>query len=854
MGLTFVKKVSGLFWGSILFLAVPSLLVAQQGQVDVWQKELYRLESLHEQAGDSGIANASEEVLAGVKEILIASLPPGQQTDVFRSRAFLLASKAYQYQHQLQEAFRTIDSSMQLVRRHFPDYGLAVTPQMDQYAFLLDLYTGQYEEAIALREQIHQYLQDLPKVERLGSHQALLINNLIRLADLKDRTGASAQAQQLIQETARIVKHPAVSSAYFYRFQLFRLHYLYHDGALNSARQEAEYLLEETSSRSIGPQQLAALRALYGNILYGLGELDRAEKYYLQALVDYEQLAATPTFAQEELLRDLALCYQAQGRYAAGQALLEEQIAAVGSNDPDRDWRLADLYASLSGNFFNHFLANKNQQDLLQEALQADRQARQHHYAYRDGLRHLRDIQTSASLEDFSQDLSLAILQEAYQQTQELSYFFEALEVLEQNKNIQLRAQLRAGYDQQSLWEEVVIDQKRLSTKLRQNQQTLVVFHPTEEALFLLALSEQGVLFEKAPITGTRLVKLVERLRENIHRRPSQANAEDLQVFATVSQELYQLLLHPIADITTSRLLLLPDGPLAYLPFSLLLSEEITAGTPLEAWPFAVRRYSFNYRYTLESYLNKNTGRTKAPRQAILAFAPKFEAGYLRGDGTRSAGALHKNAEEVNYLMGKFPCDAFVGEAARLDAFRARAADYAILHLATHAVANSDHGDASFLAFAETTEPADYQLRVSDIYQLPLSADLVVLSACETGLGEWQAGEGVVGLERAFTAAGAQSLVTTHWKVSDRASAQLMQYFYDHLANGLPKDQALQQAQLQFMATNESWLSHPFFWAGFVQKGSTAPLNLTQQRPLWQWAGFLLLVFSAVVYLYRKYK
>lgn len=854
MGLTFVKKVRGLYWVGILFLATPSLLVAQQRQVDVWQRELHRLESLHEQVGDGSIVNASQEVLAGVEAILTAPLPPGQQTDVFRSRAFLLASQAYQHQHQLQDAFRTIDSSMQLVRRHFPDYSLVVAPQMDQYAFLLDLYTGQYEEAIALREQIHQFLQDLSETERMGSQQALLINNLIRLADLKDRTGASEQAQRLIQQTARIVKHPMVSSVYFYRFQLFRLHYLYHDGVLTSARHEAEYLLEETSSRSIRPQQLAALHALYGNILYGLGELDRAEKYYLKAKADYQKLVGVPTFEQEELLRDLALCYQAQGRYAAGQVLLEKQIAAVGLNDPDRDWRLADLYASLSGNFFNHFLANKNQQSLLQKALQADRQARQHHYAYRDGLRHLRDIQTSAGLEDFSQHFSLAILQAAYQQTKAKRYFFEALTVLEQNKNIQLRAQLRAGQDQQSLWEEVRIDPKLLQAKLRKNQQTLLAFYPTEGGLFLLALSDQGVVFEKIAITGSQLVKLIAGLRENIHHRPSEANDEDLQAFGGLSQELYQWLLAPIAGIATPRLLLLVDGPLAYLPFSLLLSEEATAGMPLEDWPFAVRGYSFNYHYTLESYLNDKAAQHKAPRQAILAFAPKFEAGYLRGDGTRSAGTLHKNAEEVSYLVGKFPCDAFVGEAARLDAFRLLAGDYAILHLATHAVANPRHGDASFLAFAETEAPGDYQLRVNDIYQLPLSADLVVLSACETGLGEWQAGEGIVGLERAFTAAGAQSMVTTHWKVSDRASAQLMQYFYDHLANGLPKDQALQQAQLQFMATNESWLSHPFFWAGFVQKGNTEPLNLTQQRPLWQWAGFLLLAFSTMVYLYRKFK
>lgn len=854
MVLTFVRKISGLFGGIIFCVAIPSLLFAQQGQVEAWQEALLRLEALHEHAVDSGIDNASEEALAGVEKMLTTPLAPGQQADIFRSQAFLLASRVYQHQHQLTAAFRTIDSSMQLVRRHFPDYGLAVAPQMDQYAFLLDLYTGQYEEAIALREQIQQYFQLLPATERITLHQELLINNLIRLADLKDRTGDKIAAEELIRTTAHIVNHPAVDREHYYRFQLFRLHYLYHHGALNSARQEAEYLLGETSPRSIHPAQLAALRALYGNILYGLGELERAENYYLQALADYQQLATSPSFVKEELLRDLALCYQAQGKYEEGKALLEEQIAAVIPDDPNRDWRLADLYASLSGNFLSHFLAESGQQSLLQRALQADRQARQHHYAYRDGLRHLRDIQTSAGLEDFSQDLSLSILYEAFRHTQEMTYFFEALEVLEQNKNIQLRAQLRSDQPQETLWKRVAIDHELLPSKLRQNHQTLVVFHPTEEAMFLLAISEKGTIFNRVPITGGRLVKLIAGLRKKVHQHPSQADNQDLQAFARVSEELYQLLLQPIEGIATSRLLLLPDGPLAYLPFSLLLCESIGDDSPLNDWPFAVHRYSFNYQYTLESYLHHSPRKSRASQQGILAFAPKFKAGQLRGDGTRSAGTLHKNAEEVNYLMGKFPCNAFVGEAARLEAFKAQAADYAILHLATHAVANSTRGDDSFLAFAETEAPADYQLRVSDIYELSISADLVVLSACETGLGEWQIGEGIVGLERAFTAAGAQSLVTTHWKVSDRASAQLMQYFYDHLAEGLPKDQALQQAQLHFMRTNESWLSHPFFWAGFVQKGNTSPLDFGRKQFFWPWACFLLLGLGIVSYLWQKYQ
>ncbi len=831
------------FW--LLFSCIGGGLVGQQAALQAERAHLQTLSMQVDQATRS-------DILTDLVKMLRVELPPGLSTDIFRSEAFLLASQVYQKQNDFPAAFQHIDSSMQLVRRYYPEYSIAVLPQMDQYAFLLDLYTGQYETAISLREKICEHLETIPLRQQIEHHEEVLVSNLIRLADLKDRTGEEQQASRRMQEAAQIIQNPAVSDENYYRFQLFRLHFFYHHGNIERAEKLAKTLLEGTSPREISDQQLPALQALYGNILYGLGQMDSAEHFYQQALSGYQQLARGLTFEQEELKRDLALCYQTQGRYREGQALLEEQVNAVGPNDPNRDLRLADLYASLSGNFFQHFLVEKQARDLLHQALRTDRLARRHHYAYREQLIHLRDIQTSAGIEDFSQSFSLAILQEAYQQTKEVSYFFEALEVLEQNKNIQLRAQLRVGQNQPALWDEVALDPKALQTRLRQNQQTLVAFYSTEEALFLLGLSDSGVVFKKIPFGERRLVELVGQLRASIHDHPSEASAEDLQVLATISHELYQLLLQPIEGIATSRLLLLPDGALSYLPFSLLLQQGATGDLSLNLWPFAIRSYSFNYRYTLESYLNEKASSMVASRQAILAFAPRFKAGYLRGDGTRSAGPLHENAAEVAYLTGKFPCDAFIGDAARLEVFRTLAPDYSILHLATHAVANSTHGDFSFLTFAES-DTADYQLEVEEIYQLPIAAELVVLSACETGLGEWQAGEGIVGLERAFIAAGAQSMVTTHWKISDRASAQLMQYFYDHLASDLPKDEALQQAQLQFMATNESWLSHPFFWAGFVQKGSTEPLSVTRQRPFWQWAGFLLLGLIAVVYIYRKF-
>ena len=166
-------------------------------------------------------------------------------------------------------------------------------------------------------------------------------------------------------------------------------------------------------------------------------------------------------------------------------------------------------------------------------------------------------------------------------------------------------------------------------------------------------------------------------------------------------------------------------------------------------------------------------------------------------------------------------------------------------------MANTDLGDYSYLAFSEI-DPNDNQLNVGELYTMDIPAELVVLSACETGLGEWQRGEGVIGLERAFSYAGAQSLVTTHWKVSDKASARLMGYFYDELALGLPKDQALQKAQLAFIEEQDNWLAHPFFWAAYVQKGNTAPLSISKKTPKWTWWLLGIGMIGGIFVFFRK--
>ena len=149
---------------------------------------------------------------------------------------------------------------------------------------------------------------------------------------------------------------------------------------------------------------------------------------------------------------------------------------------------------------------------------------------------------------------------------------------------------------------------------------------------------------------------------------------------------------------------------------------------------------------------------------------------------------------------------------------------YRILHFATHGLLNSERPELSGLVFSlidKEGKPQDGFLRLHEIYNLQLNADLVVLSACETGLGKEIKGEGLIGLTRGFMYAGAPRVVASLWSVDDLATAELMKLFYQRmLKDGLPAGAALRAAQLE-MSGQKRWAS-PYFWAGFVLHGEWA--------------------------------
>ncbi len=179
-------------------------------------------------------------------------------------------------------------------------------------------------------------------------------------------------------------------------------------------------------------------------------------------------------------------------------------------------------------------------------------------------------------------------------------------------------------------------------------------------------------------------------------------------------------------------------------------------------------------------------------------------------------------ADAITRLAGqKDALRAIDFDASRANALEGSLEDYRIVHFATHGLIDSEQPELSGLILSLVDargQPQDGLLRLPDIFNMTLKADLVVLSACQTALGQEIRGEGLVGLTRGFMYAGAPRVVASLWQVSDVATAELMKKFYaGMLQRRLPAAAALRAAQRE-LASDPRW-SAPYYWAGFVLQG-----------------------------------
>jgi CHAT domain-containing protein len=159
-------------------------------------------------------------------------------------------------------------------------------------------------------------------------------------------------------------------------------------------------------------------------------------------------------------------------------------------------------------------------------------------------------------------------------------------------------------------------------------------------------------------------------------------------------------------------------------------------------------------------------------------------------------------------------------------------ADYRIIHFATHAFIDDKKPARSAIVLSLDRDPQeDGFLQMREIFNLKMRADLVVLSACQTGLGQLIKGEGIEGLSRAFFYAGASSVLLSLWAVNDQASYQLLERFYVHLRSADPVMDSLRLAKLEMI--DSEILAHPYYWAGFVVSGNADRVIFPRRMNKW---------------------
>lgn len=362
------------------------------------------------------------------------------------------------------------------------------------------------------------------------------------------------------------------------------------------------------------------------------------------------------------------------------------------------------------------------------------------------------------------------------------------------------------------------------------DQTILLSYSLGETHSFLFAVTRNDFQVKRLPAEAT--------LRESVQKfltAITDKNNPDPVAYRRQASLLSQQLLQPVSKMLTgNKILIVPDGALHRLPFEALLLPGTNGRGDLRRLPYLIRRFAISYAPSASVLAElQNEQRAAAPKKFIGFGDPVYEkrAEGLIVSTLRNAGATRLNFQPLPYSreeiagIAKLFTDAdrtlFFGEDASEENVKApeRLKQYQMVHFSTHGYINEARPRFSglVLSLPQGELREDGLLSAYEIFNLKLNADLVVLSACESGLGKEVNGEGLISLTRAFMYAGTPSVVVSLWNVNDESAADLMIRFYRNLQTGMTKGEALRQAQLETIRDN----GFPFFWAPFVLVGKS---------------------------------
>lgn len=415
------------------------------------------------------------------------------------------------------------------------------------------------------------------------------------------------------------------------------------------------------------------------------------------------------------------------------------------------------------------------------------------------------------------------LLQELSEKQLALDKLLEEINLaFEQNEELNVIESLQRKYNQdfaalQLLYTQIdvqdsfeSIDLGVLKELAAQDKATRLLYFYGKNTAYQMRIESDKIAFIKLINTAVEFESLNNTLKEFIHLFDlAETINNDVGKFKSLAFEVYKKLQIP----KTEELILFPDAILSYVAFQALLTQDTQVNT-YENMPFLIYETSLSYHTNLmQSFSVEDFEVSKA-----LGVFPVFR---------NTAYELKASIEEAEVLKKYLSTKNLMENEASKDNFLHLLQDYKILHLSSHALGGTFNEEA-------TIQFADEFMYLSELYPLYINPDLVVLSACETGVGRLIKGEGAQSMAKAFQAAGAKNLVFSLWEVNDKSTSLWMENFYASLVKTKSRNASVRDASIAYLQDKNiaNTAKSPFYWSAFVYYGQKDSTNSQNHRSL----------------------
>jgi CHAT domain-containing protein/tetratricopeptide (TPR) repeat protein len=413
-----------------------------------------------------------------------------------------------------------------------------------------------------------------------------------------------------------------------------------------------------------------------------------------------------------------------------------------------------------------------------------------------------------------------------------------------------------------------------IQNKLNVGENILSVYS-TADNTYLFLINKKGLKTFSTGISKNQVNKLLASISpyygKDNNSEISFYNQDLFSFNSSGSYEFYnKILKEPLKEIPKQeKIIIIPSTELIVLPFDFLVSgfDDRTSSYSYADKHFLIYDYDLSYSTSASAFIAERVNHLSNSNKSLIVGDPAIDT-HLSGFAERR-GMLENNLgiqrsfallplkyskEEVSEIGSILNADKILTQKDATESNFKRNAEFrSIIHLSTHSFLYNKQPVIFFSNVSDSEN--DGILEASEIVQLKLNSDLVVLSSCNSGLGRINESEGIIGMSKAFFEAGAKSIVVSLWEVNDKYTSRLMTLFYKKLSNGLDKSEALRQAKIEFI---KEYSPNPYYWGAFVLSGDVSQIQLPHSKNIYYliigMIVLLLLIMPLFIWKFKFFK